>query len=163
MHDSIISRHEKDFLISYKEHMTKVQCELLLYKKKNTDFYMKMKKDERVKYLETTIAWFREEALKLAESIDKMKRTNIDLKERLEVEQHEKQFMKDAALAAKRQSKILKSTVEQLKSPHVIEKYTRKTGHQGNLDTIDIKSSFSGNRDLVPQAINIQTPPFSQH
>ncbi len=66
MHNNIIQRHEQDFVTSYKDHMMKVQCELMLYKKKSAEFYNKMKKDERIKFLEHTISWFRDEAIKLA-------------------------------------------------------------------------------------------------
>lgn len=65
--------------------MIKVQCELIHFKKKSTDLYQKMKKDERIRFLEQTIAWFRAEAIKLADSIQELKKNNNELKDQVEV------------------------------------------------------------------------------
>jgi hypothetical protein len=46
--------------------MLKIQCEILHNKKKTSDQYTKLKKNERIKYLEDTVQWFREEAINLA-------------------------------------------------------------------------------------------------
>ena len=65
--------------------MLKVQCELIHFKKKSTDYYQKMKRDERIKFLEQTISWFRREAMSLAESVGQMRSNNGQLKEKLDV------------------------------------------------------------------------------
>ena len=70
--------------------MLKVQCELIHYKKKQSDYYMKLKKNERIVFLESTISWFREEAIKLADNIGKLKKRNAELKHELELERNEK-------------------------------------------------------------------------
>lgn len=52
LQNSILYQHEKDFLAAYKDHMLKVEVELVLFKKRTADFYLKMKKDERLSFLE---------------------------------------------------------------------------------------------------------------
>ena len=39
IHTAIIQKHEADFISSYKEHMLKVQQELVQFKKKSSEYY----------------------------------------------------------------------------------------------------------------------------
>lgn len=80
LHNCVIQTYEKDFVTAYKDHMIKVQCELIHIKKKSSEHYLKMQKDERVKFLESTISWFRDEAMKLAQNIQLLQQNNKELK-----------------------------------------------------------------------------------
>ena len=55
LHTAIIQKHEADFIISYKDHMSKIQAELVNFKKKTSDHYLKMKKDEKISLLEVSL------------------------------------------------------------------------------------------------------------
>lgn len=48
IHTAIIQKHEADFISSYKEHMLKVQQELVQFKKKSSQYYQDIKKDETI-------------------------------------------------------------------------------------------------------------------
>jgi hypothetical protein len=40
-----------------------------------------MQKDERMRFLESTISWFRDEAMKLAGNLQELRKNNIALKQ----------------------------------------------------------------------------------
>jgi hypothetical protein len=67
--DMIVEDNEKNYLASYKEHMLKVQVELINLKKKTSEHYNSWKKDQRLRFLEGSICWLRDEALSLAKSL----------------------------------------------------------------------------------------------
>jgi RNA:NAD 2'-phosphotransferase (TPT1/KptA family) len=71
MTDMIVMEHETNYIMAYKEHMVKVQVELIDMKKKTTEGYHRMKNDERTKFLEGSIAWMRREAMKLMKALEK--------------------------------------------------------------------------------------------
>jgi hypothetical protein len=63
VHDYLLAKHEKDFITAYRDHMLKVQMELVQYKQKSTDFYLGMKENERNNFLEKSINWLRSESV----------------------------------------------------------------------------------------------------
>jgi hypothetical protein len=65
-----IQKHETDFITAYKDHMLKVQVELIHFKKKASEYYQNLKKDEKLKNLETTISWLKNESVRLAGNIE---------------------------------------------------------------------------------------------
>jgi hypothetical protein len=67
----IVLEHETNYVMAYKEHMIKVQVELIEMKKKTTETYHRMKADERTKFLEGSIAWMRREAMKLMKALER--------------------------------------------------------------------------------------------
>ena len=76
LHSAIIQKHEADFVSSYKDHMVRVQLEMAEFKKKTSEYHMNMKKSEKIKMLETSISFFREECVKMVAMIDKLKNEN---------------------------------------------------------------------------------------
>lgn len=66
--------------MSYKEHMLKVQMELLNMKKRTTDYYLRMKQDDRVRFLEGSLQWVRSEAMKLMKALEKARKANVDMR-----------------------------------------------------------------------------------
>lgn len=83
LHTCIIQKHEADYLNSYKEHMLRVQVEMKQFKKKSEDFYLNMKKTEKIQLLESSVNWFREESIRLANSLDKCKASQEKLSSEL--------------------------------------------------------------------------------
>ncbi len=69
--DMIVMEHETNYIMAYKDHMVKVQVELIDMKKRSSEHYLKMKNDERNKFLEGSIAWMRKEAMKLMKALEK--------------------------------------------------------------------------------------------
>jgi len=52
--------------VGYKDHMVMVQKQMAEFKKKSSDFYLNMKKNEKISMLENSITFFREECIKMA-------------------------------------------------------------------------------------------------
>ncbi|CDW79701.1 UNKNOWN [Stylonychia lemnae] len=121
--DSLMHTHQQDFVTAYKDHMLKVQCEMIHLKKKSTDFYQKMKRDERIRFLESTIQWLRGEALSLAKNISDLKIKNDEMKEELDIAKSDKIFMLQYTKSQKRYNQILVKTIDKLKSPKYQEQY----------------------------------------
>lgn len=48
LHTAIIQKHEADYLASYKDHMLRVQVEMMKYKKQSSEYYLNMKKQEKI-------------------------------------------------------------------------------------------------------------------
>ena len=69
----IVKQHEDNYVEAYKEHMLRVQVELIDYRKKTAEQYNKLKQDERTRFLEQSIHWMRSEAIKLCEQIEELK------------------------------------------------------------------------------------------
>ena len=74
------AKNEQAFLVSYKEHMLKVQMELLTMKRKTTNHYLNMKQDERVRFLEGSVQWMRTESMKLMKALEKARKANHELR-----------------------------------------------------------------------------------
>jgi len=110
-------------LISYKEHMLKVQMELLSMKRKTSEHYLNMKQDERVRFLEGSVQWMRTEAMRLMKALERARKANHEM--RLEVDQlrTEKGYMLEYNKCQKRHNLLLKKTVDSLKNPEIIKRY----------------------------------------
>ena len=105
--DMIVADHEKSYTASYKEHMLRVQCELIDLKRKTSDYYQKLKRDERIIFLETTIHWLRTEAEKLTDHVEELKEENKKLRTKLEDTEKENAFIKSYSRQAKRHNMVL--------------------------------------------------------
>lgn len=62
---NMMQHYETDFVNAYKEHMMRVQCELIQFQKKSTEFYFTVKKSEKIQHLDKTIEWLRSESISL--------------------------------------------------------------------------------------------------
>lgn len=69
---TVIAKHQEKFTADYKEHMLKVQVQLFDFKKKASDYYQSLMKDEKFKNLEASVTWLRNESIRLAGSIDRL-------------------------------------------------------------------------------------------
>ena len=70
----MLQKHETDFVTSYKDHMLKVQIELMTFKKKSSDFYQNIKRDEKIKTLEKSIEWLRTESIELSKKNERLQK-----------------------------------------------------------------------------------------
>lgn len=103
--------------------MLKVQIELLHFKKRSSEFFNNMRKDEKLRMLEQSVKWLRDELVSLAANLDEAKANGKTLRQKLNVSEEENASLKESLLAMKHHNTILKRTVEQLKSPALIAKY----------------------------------------
>lgn len=128
--DMIVSQNEQNFFESYKEHMLKVQCELVTVKKSVTEGYNKWKKDERLKFLESSIHWLRGEALTLCKSLEDIKVQNGKLRQEAVELRKENNYLTEYTRATKRENLGLKRVIEQLKDPKNMIRYVDAMGGQ---------------------------------
>ena len=75
MTDNLMQRQETDFISAYKEHMQRVNMELIMCKKKTSEFYLKMQEDERLSKADKQRQWFQTQSTKMADNIDTLKDT----------------------------------------------------------------------------------------
>ena len=101
--------HETSYIMAYKEHMVKVQMELIDMKRKTTETYYRMKAEDRTKFLEGSIAWLRKEVMKLMRALERAQDQNKGMRKELEEARKEKAFMMELPEKA---SMIIKSTSE---------------------------------------------------
>lgn len=125
VNNAILQKHEADFIEAYKDHMLKVQVELLHFKKKSSDFFLEMKKNEKLKMLEHSVKWLRDESVTLASNIEELKDANRGLRQKLRIAAEEKEQLHDGILSLTHHNRILKDSVKQLKSPALIAKYEK--------------------------------------
>ena len=125
--DAMMLAHQKDYVSAYKDHMVKVQCELIHVKKRTSEFYLRLAKDERMRYLEQTVQWLRTEALSLARSLQELKKHNEELRRALEQARDERRFLVEYSRSTKRHNRLLSQTVEQLKDGTVRQRYERRS------------------------------------
>jgi len=148
--DAMMLAHQKDYVAAYKDHMVKVQCELIHVKKHNSDFYLKMARDERMRYLEQTIQWLRTEALSLAKSIQELKSQNERLRRDLDQDRDERRFLVEYTRSTRRHNRLLSQTIEQLKDGVIRQKYEKNYNslHQSKpLNGIASSSMFSNSQE----------------
>jgi hypothetical protein len=150
-------------LVSYKEHMLKVQMELLTMKRKTSDHYMKMKKEERVRLLEGSVQWMRTEAMKLMKALERGRRANHEMRLELDKTKTEKNYMMEYNRCQKRHNLMLKKTVETLKKPENIRRYYQAS-QRSNGDIIEEEIDESPSRitgENHPLQIEINSGKFS--
>jgi len=84
-----------------------------------------LKKDEKLKNLEVSVVWLRNESIRLAGNIERLTDDNKTLSDRLKEAQDEVKVWRAQAVNTKAYNIVLKETIEKLKSPALIEKYER--------------------------------------
>ncbi len=63
--------------------MLKVQVELIQFQKKASEYYQNLKKDEKLKNLETSISWLKNESVRLAENIERLTDEKKEISDKL--------------------------------------------------------------------------------
>jgi hypothetical protein len=97
--------------------------ELLTMKRKTSDHYMNMKKEERVRLLEGSVQWMRTEAMKLMKALERARKANHEMRLELDKTKTEKTYMMEYNKCQKRHNLLLKKTVDTLKNPENIRRY----------------------------------------
>lgn len=123
LQNTMLQKHETDFVAAYKDHMLKVQFELIQFQKKSSEYYQMIKKNEKIKTLETSISWLREESINLSHKNEKLQKVNKDLDQRLKLSQAECEDWAKTAAKNKSYNVVLQKTVSDLKNPALIHKY----------------------------------------
>lgn len=82
-----------------------------------------LKKDERIQQLDQLVEWFKSESVRLAANIESLQRSNTELGVKLKESSVEIEVWRQKALQQKAYNRILKDTIEKLKSKELIEKY----------------------------------------
>ncbi|EEQ98385.1 hypothetical protein Pmar_PMAR013733 [Perkinsus marinus ATCC 50983] len=102
----LIDKHEHDFMLSYKSHMSTVQQNFQEWKLKAETEDDKVRRDKRVKELEGELKWFMSEALRL-EALSKDYHKEVGTwKTRLNTMREERRYLEDQMKASKRQTKV---------------------------------------------------------
>jgi cell division protein FtsB len=84
-----------------------------------------MKKDEKLKMLEQSVKWLRDESVALASNIEELRAANRTLRQKVRLVEDEKSQQAEQIITLTHHNILLKRTVEQLKSPALIAKYER--------------------------------------
>lgn len=84
-----------------------------------------LKKDEKLKNLENSVQWLRNESVNLANNIEILKVENKNIQSKLKEAQDEVKVWKAQAVNTKAYNLVLKETIEQLKSEKLIAKYEK--------------------------------------
>ena len=106
-------------------------------KRKTSDHYLKMKQDERVRFLEGSVQWMRTEAMKLMKALEKARKTNHEMRLELDQIRTEKNYMLEYNRCQKRHNLLLKRTVESLKNPENIKRYFEASQRSNDSDVIE--------------------------
>lgn len=84
-----------------------------------------MKKDEKLKMLESSVKWLRDESIALASSIEGLKASNCSLVIQLRQSQEDTRSLEEKIKTIKNYNIVLKNTIIKLKSTEYIEKYVK--------------------------------------
>ena len=105
--DSVLQRHEQDFLNAFKCQMFSLYGQLKELKKKNDENEIKLKRDEQINKLQKSLEWFREEAIKNGESTAMFKKEADKWKAKAESLQDDRNFLETQLKNAKRKMKLM--------------------------------------------------------
>lgn len=105
--DSVLQRHEQDFLNAFKCQMFSLYGQLKELKKKNDENEIRLKRDEQINKLQKSLEWFREEAIKLGESTQLFKKEADKWKAKAESLQDDRNFLENQLKNVKRKMKLM--------------------------------------------------------
>jgi hypothetical protein len=132
--DNVLHKHENDFLNAFKCQMFTLYSQLKELKKKSDENELKLKRDEQLNKLQTSLDWFREEALQLGEKTHSYKKEAEKWKAKAESLEDDRRFLEEQLKAAKKRIKDL----EEAKNKLAVEATSRS------------KSTSSYGRRFVP-------------
>ncbi len=105
--DATIQKEERDFLSAYRSHLQLIQSELLGYRSKLTEQQYQLKRDATLFSMEKSLAFFKEEAIKL-DRVGERQRDEIKrLKATIETLERDKHFLELQVKKAKTENKSL--------------------------------------------------------
>jgi len=110
--DTVLQRHEQDFLNAFKCQMYNLYNQLKELKKKTDENELKLRRDEQINKLQASLEWFREEAVKLGESTQYYKKEADKWKAKAESMEDDRKFLETQLKNAKRKIKTLYNELE---------------------------------------------------
>lgn len=105
--DTVLQKHEQDFLNAFKCQMFSLYGQLKELKKKNDENEIRLKRDEQLNSLQKSLDWFREEAIKLGESNQFYKKEADKWKAKAESLQDDRNFLENQLKNTKRKLKLM--------------------------------------------------------
>ncbi|KAF4676896.1 hypothetical protein FOZ62_031183, partial [Perkinsus olseni] len=112
----LVQRHEHDFMLSYKSHMSTVQKSFRELKVKADKEGDKVRRDKRVQELEKELKWFMSEALRLDALCKDYRKEVGTWQARSEALSEDKRYLGDQMKASKRQAKVLKAVLKRTRA-----------------------------------------------
>ncbi|OMJ76130.1 hypothetical protein SteCoe_24573 [Stentor coeruleus] len=114
--DTVLQKHEQDFLNAFKCQMFALYSQLKDLKKKNDENEVRLKHDEQMNKLQKSLEWFRDEAVKLGESTQYYKKESEKWKAKAESLEDDRKFLENQLKATKRKIKLLQIDREESKN-----------------------------------------------
>ena len=105
--DNVLHKHENDFLNAFKCQMFTLYSQLKELKKKSDENELKLKRDEQLNKLQSSLDWFREEALQLGEKTHSYKKEAEKWKAQAESSGDDNRFLEEQLKVAKKRIKDL--------------------------------------------------------
>lgn len=109
--ESILERHERDFLTAYRFHMLKVQKELVALKQKANEEELKALQESKLKALEQQIRDIRVGCMLIRGECDKQENVIVELKERKMELEDDRRFLDFEIRDCRQQNQSLKVTI----------------------------------------------------
>ena len=106
---SVSSHIEKEFLSAYRVHMLSVQEELRSLKNQVVDAEVALNDDEEVSKLEHEVTWFSDEATRLRNQSNSMKKDMQHVVGRIEALREQRQYLDEQLKTTMKRSKILEA------------------------------------------------------
>ena len=119
-----------------------------MVKKSATDAYNKWKKDDRLKFLESSIHWLRDEALTLCKSLEDIKLQNVKLRTEIIETKKENNYLQEYTKSTKRENLKLKKVIETLKDPQNLIRYAEVLS---NPPAVFVQAESIGDVDIEPK------------
>lgn len=108
--DSVLQKHEEDFLNAFKCQMFTLYTQLKELKKQTDENELKLKKDEQLNKLQSSLEWFRDEAVHLGEATQLYKKEADKWKAKADSLEDDRKFLEEQLRCAKKRIKELKAS-----------------------------------------------------
>ena len=110
-YETVHDKHDIEFINAYRHQMQKHKKQLAAYKKLADDAAGAVLKDDKVSGLQRQLSWFRQEAIKLDELVQKQFREIKKYESRDNTIKEDNKFLKDQTKDAMKQNKVLKNAL----------------------------------------------------
>ncbi len=118
--DAAVQKEETEFLAAYKSHLVKIQNELDLYKSKMDSQQYELKHDAVLIALQQSLAFFKEEAARLAGVADAQRKELDQRAAEIDILRKDKTFLESQVRKAQRENKALKLMLQRNGSELII-------------------------------------------
>lgn len=105
--DTVIERHEAEFLMAYRNHMQKIKKELQEMKRRTEEQEKSFHANDRISGLEKQLNWYRDESLKLYSKLELKNKELDELRMKIDEFNKEKQFLEEQVKSLLKKNKYL--------------------------------------------------------